>query len=123
MIEELPGFPDGVVAFAGKGQVSKKDYDEVLIPKVEAAFRRHKNLRMYYELGSQFTGIDPGAAWDDLLVGVEHWTHWQRAAIVTDAEWLRRIISTLRFLIPHQVRLFGTAQAAEAKRWVTASEQ
>lgn len=122
MIEAIENLPDGVVGFRAKGKVTKQDYEQVLIPKVEAAFKHHKNLRFYYELGKEFTGIDPGAAWEDMLVGMEHFRHWQRAAVVTDVEWLRTTVNTLRFLMPGHIRVFGTAQAADAQKWIQAAE-
>ena len=70
MIERLEGFPEDVVAVAGKGQVSKEDYEKVLIPAIEEAFKKHKKISVYYELGPQFVGIDAGAAWKDFTAGV-----------------------------------------------------
>ena len=42
MIEVLTGFPDNVTAFALHGQVTKADYDTVLIPDLEGKLGRHK---------------------------------------------------------------------------------
>src|SRR5215469_16946320 len=109
MINEIEGFPDSVVALMAKGQLTKQDYDQVLIPKVEAAMERHRKIRLYYELGSQFSGIDAGAAWEDFKVGVEHLTRWERAAIVTDVDWIRHMVDAFRFLMPGQLRVFTTA--------------
>jgi SpoIIAA-like len=122
MIEIIEGFPDNVIALAGRGQVTKKDYEQVLIPAVEAALKRHRKLRLYYELGSQFSGIDAAAAWEDLKVGVEHLTRWDRMAVVTDVEWIRHILNAFRFFMPGQLRVFATAQAAEARIWVLGTE-
>ena len=54
--------------------MTKKDYEQVVILKVEDALKRQGKIRFYYDLGSQFSGIDPGAAWKDLKVGIEHIT-------------------------------------------------
>ena len=51
MIEILEGFPDTVVAFAGRGRLTKKDYDEILLPKVKHALARGGKVRLYYVLG------------------------------------------------------------------------
>src|SRR5579871_1418816 len=118
MIESIDTFPDNVVALLAKGHVTKNDYDQVVVPKVDAALTRHKKIRLYYELGSQFAGIDPGAAWEDLIVGVEHLTSWERVAIVTDVDWIRHVINGFRFLMPGQLRVFPAADAAEAKAWI-----
>ncbi len=72
MIEALPNFPDNVIAFSCTGQVTRADYEEVLVPTVEAALQAHQKVRLYYQIGADFTGIDPGAMWEDFKVGVEH---------------------------------------------------
>ncbi len=61
MIEMVEGFPDNVVGILAKGEVTRKDYLEVVIPAVEKGLRRNAKVRLYYELGSEFTGIDLGA--------------------------------------------------------------
>jgi hypothetical protein len=123
MIEIVETFPDNVVGLVAKGQVTRKDYEQILIPRVEAALKRHDKVRLYYELGSQFSGIDPGAAWEDLKVGVEHLTRWERMAIVTDVDWIRHMVSVFRFLMPGQMRVFATAKKSEARDWILSAEK
>ena len=118
MIESLQSFPDDVVALSAKGHVTKNDYEQVVIPNVDAALKRHHKIRLYYQLGSQFTGIDPGAAWEDLIVGVEHLTRWERVAIVTDVDWIRLAINAFRFLVPGEIRIFPASEADEARHWI-----
>ncbi|MFG1201427.1 STAS/SEC14 domain-containing protein [Xanthobacter aminoxidans] len=118
MIEIVEGLPDNVVAFVAKGQVSRCDYSEVLVPAVDEALRRHPKVRCYYELGPEFTGLDSGAVWEDFKVGVEHIAQWERVALVTDVEWIRLAVNTVRFLMPCDVRLYSTAQAADARIWI-----
>ena len=52
MIELLKGFPDNVVAAACQGQITKNDYDTVLVPAVEKALKSHDKVRFYYEAGA-----------------------------------------------------------------------
>lgn len=118
MIERLEGFPDNVVALAGKGQVTKKDYEEILIPAVEAAFQKHENVSFYCELGPQFSGIEAGAAWEDFKVGVRHFLHWDRMVVVTDVEWIRRTINGFGIFMPGELRVFPVSEAAAARAWV-----
>ncbi|HTS78855.1 MAG TPA: STAS/SEC14 domain-containing protein [Bryobacteraceae bacterium] len=121
MLETVDSFPDNVVALVAKGQVTRHDYEQVLIPKVEAALKRHAKIRLYYELGTQFSGIDPGAAWEDLKVGVEHLTRWERMAIVTDVDWIRHVVNAFRFMMPGNLRVFPTAETAAARVWIAAA--
>jgi hypothetical protein len=120
MIEMLKGFPEGVVAAVAKGRVTRRDYDEVLIPAIEAAFGRRQKVRCYYELGREFFGMDAGAMWEDFRVGFGHLAGWERVAVVTDVDWIRLAMNAFRFLVPGETRIFSTGEAAEARRWITA---
>jgi hypothetical protein len=118
MIEVLDGFPDTVVALSAKGRVTRQDYEDVLVPAIGTALRRHDKVRLYYELGSAFGGLDAGAMWEDFKVGVGHWSRWGRIAVITDNDWLRHAVNAFRFIMPDQVRVFAVAQAVEARAWI-----
>jgi SpoIIAA-like len=120
MIETVAGLPDNVIAFSAKGRVTKQDYDEVLTPAIEAALKTHAKLRCYYELGTQFSGMEAGAAWEDFKLGIGHLTRWEKVAVVTDVDWIRHTVNAFRFLMPGEMRVFPTGRAAEAKAWVAA---
>jgi hypothetical protein len=120
MIEVLEGFPEGVVAVRAKGHVTKRDYDDVLIPRVRDVLGQREKVRCYYELGKEFSGIGPGAVWEDFILGVQYLRRWERVAIVTDVDWIRIAIGVFRFLVPGEIRVFGTSQAVEARNWIVA---
>ena len=117
MIEIIKGLPKNVVGIAVKGRVTKKDCYDVLMPAMKKSLQRHDKIRLYYELNSRF----PGAAWDDLNVGIEHVPPCERVAIVTDVGWIRYTVKALRFLIPGEIRVFPTPQASEGRTWITAA--
>jgi hypothetical protein len=121
MIELLKQFPDNVVAVSCKGRVTKHDYDKVLVPAVEKALTVHGKVRLYYEAGPSFAGIDPTAAWEDLKVGMAHFTRWQRVAVVTDVAWIKHTVQMFRFIMPGDMRVFPTAEAEQARTWITAA--
>jgi SpoIIAA-like len=118
MIERLAGFPDNVVALAAKGQVTKQDYEQVLAPEVARAFKNHRKVNFYYELGPQFTGLEPGAAWEDLKEAIRHFGGWDKMAVVTDVEWIKRLVSGFGAIMPGEVRVFPYAEQAAARTWV-----
>jgi SpoIIAA-like len=120
MIEAFSDFPPNVLAFACKGHVSKDDYKRVLVPSVEKALREHEKVRIYYKIGSDFTGIDPSAVWEDMKVGVGHLQRWDRIAVVTDVSWIRHTMSMFGFLLPGEMRLFPMSEAAKARDWIRA---
>lgn len=120
MIEMLTGFPDNVVAATAQGVVTKQDYENTLVPRVELTLKRHPKIRCYYELGAQFSKMEPGAMWEDFKVGVGHLTRWERVAVVTDLDWVRHAVNIFRFLMPGEVRVFATSEAAMARQWIGA---
>ncbi len=121
MIEHLAGFPEDVLAFVYKGNVTKADYDAVLVPAVVKALETQKKLRVYCELKSDFSGLDAGAVWEDLKVGIGHLTRWERVAVVTDIGWIEQMTRLFSFLMPCPVRSFPTSAAGEARVWITAA--
>lgn len=117
MIEILPDFPDGAVGFRCADHITRRDYETVLIPTLNAALKQHKTLRAYCEIVS-FSGISPGGLWDDVKVGMEHRTHWERVAIVTDIDWISHTTKLFAFLWPSDVRVFPRSDAAKARAWI-----
>ena len=120
MMTLVKGLPENVVGVAAHGQVTAHDYENVLIPAVEAALGRHDKVRVYYQIGADFAGFDLGAAFADLRIGLGRLMHWERIAVVTDIGWIRDAFKVTSFLIPAQVRIFETAQAEDAKAWIAA---
>jgi hypothetical protein len=121
MLQLLSGFPEHVVALAAQGVVTRSDYQTVLIPQVEKALKQHPKVRFYYELGAGFSGIEAGAMWEDLKIGVEHFTRWERIAVVTDVDWIRHAMNAFRLLMPGEIRVFGLAEAPQARTWIAAA--
>jgi len=119
MIELLKGFPDNTIAAAGRGQVTKRDYDTVLVPAVEKALKAHEKVRLYYEIGADFIGIDSAAAWEDFKVGMGHFFRWERIAVVTDGDWIKNTVRIFSFLMPGDMKVFPTSEAAQAREWIT----
>lgn len=120
MFQEIGGFGGNVVALRGTGVVTAQDYRVVLGPAVEAAGRGGQKVRLLLELGEGFEGYDPGAMVADATLGMGHLGAFEKIAIVTDAEWLRRAIHLFGGLIPGDVRLFAVAEAAAAREWIAA---
>jgi hypothetical protein len=115
MIEMIDGLPDNVVGIIAKGRVTNNDCDKILKPAMESTLKRHDKVRLYYEIGCRF----PGAAWEDLRIGIDHIPQWERIAVVTDVGWVRHTVNALRFLMASEVRVFTSFQAPEGRAWIT----
>jgi hypothetical protein len=120
VIAQIEGLPAGTVGFRAHGQVTSADYENVIVPDVEAAFALNRKLRLLYVTAEDFTGFDPGAMWDDAKMGARHFSGWDRVALVTDVPWLRMTVTAFSFAIPAQFRLFRAAELDEAAAWIKA---
>ena len=118
MIAQIEGLPPGTVGFRAHGQVTAADYENIIVPDVEAAFALNRKLRMLYVTAEDFTGFDPGAMWDDAKLGMRHFSSWERIALVTDVGWLRTAANAFSFAVPAKFKLFQNAQYDEAKVWL-----
>ncbi|HTQ59881.1 MAG TPA: STAS/SEC14 domain-containing protein [Candidatus Solibacter sp.] len=118
MIEALTGFPPKVLAFACKGHVTKNDYETVLIPVVDKALKEPGKVRLFYRTDPDFSGIAPGAMWDDFKVGMEHLLRWERIAVVSDVDWIRHMLRVFSFVIPGAVKFFRLNEETIAREWI-----
>ncbi|KRE88980.1 hypothetical protein ASG87_05330 [Frateuria sp. Soil773] len=119
MIEQIDGLPAGTLGFVAHDQVTAADYENVMVPDIEAAFALKRKLRLLYCIAEDFTGFDAGAMWDDAKLGFRHFTGWERIALVTDVGWIRTMCKAMGFAIPAEFRLFGLAEREAARQWIT----
>jgi stage II sporulation SpoAA-like protein len=118
MIELLAGFPESVIGLRISGHITREDYQAVVIPAVEAALKRERKLNIYCQVDSDFAGLDLGALWDDLRVGLGNLRRWERIAVVTDLEWIGAAMKALGFLKPGEARVFPLSEADQARAWI-----
>ncbi|MGD2044058.1 MAG: STAS/SEC14 domain-containing protein [Acidimicrobiia bacterium] len=119
MIELIQGLGDGVIGARAVGKVTAEDYDSTLIPAVRTALSMHDKIRMLYLLGSEFDGYDADAALDDTRMGMQHWSDFERIAVVTDHSVYRTAIKGFGFLMPGEVRVFAVEELDAAKDWIS----
>src|SRR5438309_12102267 len=107
MIQIIEGLPDNVVGIVAKGRVTNEDCDKILKPLMEDSLKRHDKVRLYYEIGCRF----PGAAWEELRIGMDTMPQWERVAAIPDGGWAREAGKPCRFRRPGEVRAFTSLQA------------
>ncbi|MFN8036785.1 MAG: STAS/SEC14 domain-containing protein [Acidimicrobiia bacterium] len=114
MLEPIPDLPEGVIGFEAVGEVHADDYADTLIPAIEAV---DGPVRLVYVLGDRFTGYSAGAAWQDAKLGIHHHGRWHRAAVVSDAGWVRHLASVFGWMVPGKFEVFPLDQREAAIAW------
>ncbi len=120
MIKAITDLPNNMLGFEASGIVSADDYENVIIPTVDAADKGDHKLRMLYHVTKDFEKFELGAMWDDAKVGFNHLTSFEKVAVVTDVDWIRFALKVFAFVVPGQVRLFNNEDLSEAKDWLAA---
>jgi hypothetical protein len=120
VIELIEGLPDGVVGLEAIGKVTSDDYSSFVLPAVEDALSRHKKISLMHILGERFTGYEGGGQWADAKVLLQHPFSFQRMAVVTDQDDIRKQVKAAGRLVPGEMKLFSNTQRAEAEAWVSA---
>jgi SpoIIAA-like len=119
MIELTEGLPDGVVGLEAVGEVESADYNTIAAPEVERALERHPKIRLIHVLDDRFTGYTAGGAWQDALLGLAHPRSFERIAVVTDSESIRRLAKLAGWSIPGDVKLFPNREREQAEAWAS----
>ena len=119
MIEVMMDLPDRVLGLRASGEVSAQDYKTVVVPAIEEKLTKHKKARLLYVLGDEFEGYTGGAAWEDAKVGMKHLTAFERVAVVTDVDWIEKMVKAFGFAMPGEVRVFDDDELDEARLWIS----
>lgn len=120
MIEITSGTAENVIVAEAHGTVTGADYEDVLVPAIEAALQTHRKVRVLYHLGEDFSGFTAGAMWDDAKLGLGHRADFEAFAVVTDVRWVVDAVKFFGVFLRYPVKIFGNAQMSEARNWIAA---
>ena len=121
MMRLLEDMPAGVVGVAASGTLSSADYTDVLGPALKQTIDENGAIRVVLVFDGEFSGMQPGAMWQDLRTGVQEWTSWERVALVTDHGWMRDALRLFAWAVPGEVKAFPLAERNAAVAWAAAT--
>jgi hypothetical protein len=119
MIKLIEGLPDAVVGLEAVGEVESADYDTIAAPAVKQALERHPMIRLLHVLDDRFTGYTAGGAWQDAMLGLAHPRSFDRIAVVTDSDSIRRLVKVGGWSIPGELKLFPNRERKQAEAWAS----
>jgi hypothetical protein len=119
MIRVLSDVPEGVLGFEASGKLTADDYRTVLEPAIAASSEAGSKVRILLVFPEAFGGMESGAVWHDLKMGVHDWSSWEKIALVTDQEWMRNGLRMFAWAVPGEARAFTMSARDEALAWVS----
>jgi hypothetical protein len=122
MLKSIPNLSLHTIGVIASGEITKSDYEAVLIPLLEKAYKKGEPVRFLYQTDSEFKGYTTGGAIEDIRVGFKYLRLFERCAIVTDEEWLSRAGNFFGSLMPCPTKVFSKKQFNEAVTWLDKAE-
>ncbi|MDI1316041.1 STAS/SEC14 domain-containing protein [Flavobacterium sp.] len=113
--------PENVAAFRAVGEVTKEDYETIVVPTIEALVKKTDQLNFLLELDTELASFTAGAWWEDLMIGIKNFGKWNRSAIVTNSDNIITFTNGFSFIAPGEYKGFKKQELDIALLWVSAT--
>ncbi len=118
MIQQITDLPENMVGFRASGEVIKDDFD-IVLQKVEEIVIKTGKLNYLLYLETSPANFTIGAWVKDGLLGVQNLTKWNRAAIVSDSEIVKKFTDVFSDIMPGEFRGFEMDDLQHAIDWTS----
>lgn len=106
-----------ILGVKATGEFSQQEYQELLIPRLEAIIKEHGRARLLFFLDEDFQGFDLEALVSDPF-GHEHKNDFQKIAVVGGSWWLSLQMNLITPFMAGEVRNFSRSELPEAWTWI-----
>lgn len=120
MLEIMPESQGKIIGLRVAGKLTDRDYQEILIPHLEALMRQHGKVRLLCCLEEDFAGMEAGAMWDDAKFFLPHKDDFEKMAMVGGPRWMQLGVKLFASLMQGEARVFAAGQLPEAWEWIRA---
>lgn len=119
MVKLLNDFPSHVMAYKASGTVNRKEYERVVMKRVDEVARQFNALNFLVRLETGMENYSLAALLDYIKISFRHIHRWNRMAIVSDQKAVRWFYNVLSPLVPGKVAGFQLKDFEKAKAWVS----
>lgn len=123
MITAIEQLPPGLIGFRASGTVTQTDFENVVVPRVDAAVKAHGELNYLLVLETSVKNFTLGAWLTDAAMGLRHLLKWNRAAIVTDEQAVKTFTAGFSALVPGEFKAFAHHNLQDAIDWAAGNER
>lgn len=119
MFEVLPESQGNILGLKATGKLTKEDYIEVLIPRLESVAKEEGRVHLLLYLDEDFKGWEPMAMVEDFKVGIgKYRKDLGKLALVGGPEWVKLLIELDSILPGAKMKTFSCDQLQEAWDWI-----
>lgn len=101
------------------GKITDEEMNSA-ITQMKADLEKGGKLKLLEDIRT-FEGMEPAAFFKDPRFGISMMTGISHVALVTDAQWLRVLAETFKFISPTQIKVFERAKIDDARAWLGAA--
>jgi len=120
MIEILPESSGNILAVKGAGRLSREDYENVLLPRLQSLVEEHPEARFLFYMEDDFKGWDLAAAWHYARFGLKHKDRFEKVAAVCGPKWVHFGMKLKSYFVNGDVRSFPCEGGMAAREWIEA---
>ena len=120
MIEVMPESQGKVAGVKVSGKITAKEYEDVVIARLDAMIKEHGKARFMWCLDDDFQGAEAGAVWDDTKFGFKHRHDFEKVALVGGSVWMEWLTKLGAKIISGETKTFPRDQLQEAWDWLKA---
>lgn len=121
MVTQIQNLPSNTVGFRASGEVTQDDFTNIIIPRVKELVEATGRLNYLLVLDNGAKGWTVGAWMKDAMLGLKNLIHWNRAAIVTDSEGIRKFTDVFSVFVPGEFK--GFENQDDAVEWVSEEKE
>lgn len=105
-----------IVEVIASGKLTDADYG-YFVPEFDALAKRYNKVRLLFEM-SDFHGWEMKAALDDFKMGMKHYGHVERIAMIGEKTWQQWMAQFAKPFTTAEVRYFDKMEAAAGRAWI-----
>lgn len=117
MITIIPDAPENVAAFKASGEITKRDFENIVNPEVKRKVEKYEELNYLMLIDTDLDQFSAGAWFEDVLLGIKNLAKWNRAAIVTDSNGVQNFTVIFSVLMPGEFKAFPKDNLYNALYW------
>ena len=110
-----------VVGLKLTGKLRDEDYPQ-FVQTMETILTTEGKVRLFVQY-EEFPGWDLYAAWEELTVGLIHYSNFERIAMVGDRRWEKWMADFCRPFTKADVKYFGKSEVDAAWKWLREDEE
>ena len=119
MVTQIKNLPENMVGFMASGKVTKEDFQNVILPGVESKTKETGELNYMLVIDTPIEEFTVGAWMQDAWLGIKNLTKWNRGAIVSDSENIKKFTDLFSHFIPGEFKGFYHEDIENAIIWVS----